>query len=309
MPARGRVSGLSSLLLPALFVCLPCNGAVCESLHQSSQLALNERRYQDAIHQLRLAKSECANSEPVLLSLAKVYIVTERYTEAASVLKELQETQPRSSAAWKLQGDILYLQGRDAEAIAAFEEALKRNPKSEEAVYALGRVYYQLARFEQARGQFERCLELNPKSYRAHDNLALALEALNLDGPALKHYLAALELVHKDHPEYDWVYANLASFLLKRGEYKKAFDLAVEAAHRNPGSGRNCYIVAKALARLDKSELSLTWLTRAIELEPEYPDAHYMLSQLYRKQGKVEEANNELARFRALREKVPSKLR
>jgi tetratricopeptide (TPR) repeat protein len=126
---------------------------------------------------------------------------------------------------------------------------------------------------------------------------------------AIRHYLKSIEIVHKDVPEYDWPYANLANLLINQADYKQAFNLATEAAQRNPNSARNYYLVAKALTHLDQSERSFRWLRRSIELDPEYPEPRYLLAQLLRKQGKTDEAQEEFARFKELRAKTPAKLR
>ncbi len=78
----------------------------------------------------------------------------------------------------------------------------------------LGRIYYQEARLDYAVGQFQRVLKINPRSYKAYDNLGLCYEALGDTELAIRYYLAAIKLVEKDHPEYDWPYANLANLLV-----------------------------------------------------------------------------------------------
>src|SRR5262249_28378179 len=140
----------------------------------------------------------------------------------------------------------------------------------------------------------------NPANYRAHDNLALCYEANHEDERALQHYLKALELVHKDHPEYDWVYGNLADFFLKREQYEKAFQAAAEAANRNPQSARNFFLTGKALFKLEKYPQSVRWLEQATKLDPAHPEARYVLAQVYRKEGRAAEAERELSVFREL---------
>ena len=111
----------------------------------------------------------------------------------------------------------------------------------------------------------------------------------------------------KDHPEYDWAHANLADFFLRRNEPEKAFQLAAEAAKRNPGSARNCFLTAKALVRLDKHELSLRWLERAVEFDPHYAEALYLLGQTYRKLGREADAAQTLARFKEASSSRPAR--
>ena len=90
---------------------------------------------------------------------------------------------------------------------------------------------------------------------------------------AQQHYLKAIALVHKDHPRYDVVYANFADLLIKLGNYQRAFDLAAEAAERNPSEPRNFFLAGKALVRLDRSDLSVRWFEQAIALERRLPRA------------------------------------
>src|SRR5262249_7493895 len=150
---------------------------------------------------------------------------------------------------------------------------------------------YQQSRFPEAVEQFQKVIERNPDNYRAHDNLGLCYDAIHRDSDALRHFLKALDLVYKNHPEYDWAHANLAEFFLKRNQPEKAFQLAAEAAQRNPNSGRNCFLTGKALTSLGKDDLSLRWLERAVALDPNYRDAHYLLARTYKKLGRKTDAD------------------
>ncbi|MBL8179968.1 MAG: tetratricopeptide repeat protein [Bryobacterales bacterium] len=190
----------------------------------------------------------------------------------------------------KLAADALYLSGKDTEAEEMLKSALALDPQHEPSIYALGRMYYQSSRYPEAVEQFQKVLRRDPKSFRAHDNLGLVYDAMHQDSLALKHFFAALDLVIKDHPEYDWAHANLADFFLKRNEFEKAFQLAAEAAKRNPASARNFFLTGKALAQMNKDGIALKWLRQSVVLDPDYGAAHYFLAQVLRRNGKSEEA-------------------
>jgi tetratricopeptide (TPR) repeat protein len=147
---------------------------------------------------------------------------------------------------------------------------------------------------------YRKAVELDSKHFRAWDNLGLTYDALNQDAEALKSFFKSLDLVMKDQPAYDWAHANLADFFLRRNEYEKAFQLAAEAAKRNPQSARNCFLTGKALSKLEKHEFALRWLKRAVEMDNTYPEAFYLLAQTYRKVGQTEESAKALARFKEL---------
>src|SRR6185503_13382055 len=137
-----------------------------------------------------------------------------------------------------------------------------RAPSDAEIPYHLGRIYYQQRRHTEAADAFRRAIALDARAYRAWDNLGLASEALGDITQAQQHYLKAIALVHKDHPDYDVVYANFADLLIKLGNAERAFDLAVEAAERNPDEPRNLFLAGKALVHLGRNELSVRWFER-----------------------------------------------
>jgi tetratricopeptide (TPR) repeat protein len=94
------------------------------------------------------------------------------------------------------------------------------------------------------------------------------------------------------------VAANLADFFLRRNQNEKAFQLGAEAATRNSGSARNCFLTGKALVRLDNQDLSVRWLERTVEFDPQYADALYVLGQTYRKLGREVDATRAFERFK-----------
>ena len=190
-----------------------------------------------------------------------------------------------------------YLLGREAEAEQSLLAALAVDSRDVEALYALGRIYSMQNRFPEAVERLEAVTRLDPAYYKAWDSLGVCYDAMNRDSDALKAFFRALDLVQKDHPKYDWAHADLADFFLRRNENEKAFQLAAEAAARNPESPRSCFLTGKALVHLGKMELSLRWLERAVMLDPQYADALYMLGQTYRKLGRQADASRTLERF------------
>ncbi len=272
----------------------------CRSFLDQAQRALSVSNYQAAAAAFDLAAARCDGSVDVLLGLAQARLKLRQFDAALDAVRRALTRDPANVAALKISGDILYLTGKDFEAEAALERSLVIDPNHEESHYALGRILYQQDRYPEAVLHFQKVIELQPKSYRAHDNIALCYEAMNQDSNALKHYFKALDLVYKDHPEYDWVYGNLANFFLRRNENEKAFKLAGEAARRNPRSPRNFFLTGKALFKLEQVDQSVKWLKRATELDPAYPEPRYLLGQIYRRQGLVEEANREMGVFREL---------
>src|SRR5262249_42128430 len=194
-------------------------------------------------------------------------------------------------------GQMQYLLGKEAEAEQSLLAALALDSRNADVLYALGRIYLMQNRFPEAVDRLEAATRIDPANYKAWDNLGVCYDAMNRDSDGLKAFFKALDLVLKHHPKYDWAHANLADFFLRRNENEKAFQLAAEAAARNPTSARDCFLTGKALVHLGKQDFSLRWLERAVELDPQYANALYLLGQTYRKLGRQADATRVLERF------------
>lgn len=236
------------------------------------------------------------------LELANDRFKAQRLSEAKELAEQVLRAQPGNAPALEIKGNVQYLQGDSAAAIRTFIDLLELHPENQEPPYMLGRIYYQEGNVDRAIGQFQRLLKLNPYSYKAYDNLGLCYAAKGDDDRATRYFLTCIKLVEKDHPEYDTVYADLAEFLLRKGDAEKAFGAASKAADRNPNSARNFYLGGKALEQLGKLDLCLNWLQRSVALDPNYPEPNYLLARVYRRlgqTGKSEEAQKKFLSAKA----------
>lgn len=296
-------------MVPAFAVLWALLGSAgeCPSILEAGRRAYEERRFPAAVAEFEKASRACPNRAVALLPLAQAQLMAQQLEDSLQTLDALLQLDSGHVDALKLRGDVLYLLGRETEAEQSLRSVLALDPQHEATQYALARILYQENRFPEATKLFAGLVTRDPRNYRAHDNLALCYAAVREDGKAMQHFLKALELVHKDHPQYDTVYANAAHFLLERGSFEKAFQLAVEAADRNPRSARNFFLAGKALMRLEKPELSIRWFQQAIALDSSYAEAYYWLSNGYRKLGRNEDAVRELKTFSELSKKPKAK--
>ena len=280
-------------------------GQDCQDLQARGRGAYDERRYEQASRLFADALRACGASSPLLLALGQAQLLAKRPADALTTLERIRADDPDYVPALKVIAKAQYLLARDADAEATLKRAAQRAPDDAEVLYDLGRIYYQQSRHAEAADAFRRATVLDPRAYKAWDNLGLASEALGDTAQAQEHYLKAIALVHKDHPQYDVVYANFADLLIKLGNYQRAFDLAAEAAQRNPQDARNFFLAGKALVQVDRSDVSLRWLERAIALNPDYPEPHYLLAQAYRRLGRAADADRALKSFQAAAARAP----
>jgi tetratricopeptide (TPR) repeat protein len=292
-----------------LVLLILATGQDCQQARTVARQAYDERRYDQAAAHFTRAITACGESAPLLLALAQAQLLARRPAEALAALDRIESEKPEFVPGLKVRAKALYLLARDAEAEDTLKRAAARTPKDAEIPYSLGRIYYQQSRHAEAAEMFRRATELDARDYKAWDNLGLAAEALGDVAQAQQHYLKAISLVYKDHPDYDVVYANFADLLIRLGSFQKAFDLAAEAAQRNPGEPRNFFLAGKALVQAGRSDLSVRWFEQAIKLDADYPEPHYVLSQAFRKLGRFSDADRELASFQAAAARAPKERR
>ena len=284
-------------------------GQDCQEAQARARRAYDERRYDQAATLFASAITACGANSPLLLALGQAQLLSQRPAEAIATLDRITIQDADYVPALKVKAKALYLLARDREAEEVLKRASARAPSDAEIPYNLGRIYYQQGRHAEATEMFRRATALDPRDYKAWDNLGLASEALGDTAQAQQHYLKALALVHKDHPDYDVVYANFADLMIKLGNFQRAFDLAAEAAQRNPGEPRNFFLAGKALVQAGRSDLSVRWFEQAVKVNPDYPEPHYLLSQAFRKLGRIEDADRELKAFQAAAARAPKERR
>ncbi|MGH9161283.1 MAG: tetratricopeptide repeat protein [Vicinamibacteraceae bacterium] len=284
-------------------------GQPCQSLLSLARQAYEGRQYREASALFTSALSECGATESLLLGLAQSQLLAQDVTGALETLDRLLALNATSVPTLKVRAKALYLAARDREAEDTLHAAAKQAPDDAEIPYDLGRIYYQQGRHQEAAGAFRRAIVLDSRAYKAWDNLGLTLEALGDPARATGHYLEAMEIAQTDQPRYDVVYANYADLLIKQGEHRKAFDAGAEAAQRNPNDPRNFFLTGKALVKLGRPDVSLKWLAQATALDPDYAAAHYLLSQAYRRLGRLDDATRALKAFEAASARAPKERR
>ena len=295
--------------LPIAFTIALTAGQDCKEAQAMAREAYETRRFDQAALYFGRAITACGSSAPLLLALGQSHLLAQKPAAALAALDRIPADDADYPAALKVKAKALYLLRRDREAEAALAQAAKRSPADAEIPYDLGRIYYQQGRHAEAAAAFRRATTLDPGAYKAWDNLGLATEALGDVAQAQQHYLKTLSLVHKDHPRYDVVYANFADLLIKQGNYPRAFDLAAEAAQRNPAEPRNLFLAGKALVQLGRHDVSVRWFEQAIALDRDYPEPHYLLAQAYRKLGRNADADRALKAFQEASARAPKERR
>jgi tetratricopeptide (TPR) repeat protein len=221
-----------------------------------------------------LASSQLDLAEDVAQSLRQtypddpdvLYNLAELYTRLwDSVAADLMEKHPESYRVHQLGGEVMEAQGRTDRAIKEYELALKENPKVPQLNYRIGR-------------------------------LILQGGGTNANQEALEKFQQELALNASDAPSEYWI----GVIDTNQHKTKEAEEHLRRSESLDPGFADPCIGLAKLLLQEKQPEKAVRELQKAIQLQPNDATAHYELMEAYRDQGKLAEAQQEMAAFQKL---------
>ena len=287
----------------------------------------------EAIPHLRAALQR----EPTLVKIQGLLGIAElRTQDFVNAHKDLDAAFPRiedrkfkSQVGLELVG--MYTRDGDLEGSARVIAQLKSSdPDNPEVLYAAYRTYTDLAgeamlvlalnrpdsaqmqqviAHEEARQgntngaitHFRKAIALNPQLPGAHFELAELLLSSS-DSNVKKQAEAELRAALTDNPLDEKARLRLAEIELQRGDIHPAFEDYSRAVALLPNDGDAKLGLAKTLIQMNQPEKATTLLEEAIQLEPTNAVAHYHLAILYRKQGRLEDANREVDLYKKYKE-------
>jgi tetratricopeptide (TPR) repeat protein len=199
-----------------------------------------------------------------------LYLSSQVYSELSTrASQRLLTTAPGSPQAHQLNAEVLEMQEKPNEAVEEYRKVLALNPRAPGIHYRIGRLLLAGPRgpttLDDGRREFEQELTIDPGNAAAEYELGeMARQARHWD-QAIEHFARAAQL----EPEFTETFIGLGKSLVSAGRAQDA----------------------------------VAPLENAVKLEPQNPNAHYQLSFAYRRLGRDEEAQKELAAYKETHEK------
>jgi tetratricopeptide (TPR) repeat protein len=183
-----------------------------------------------------------------------------------------------------------------------FTKLVEWTPQDAQAWYDLGRTKYNENRFEEAINAFKQVLQLDAANVKAEDNLGLSYAALERNEEAIAAYKRAIALQEQFTSKDAGPYLDYATLLTDANSPDVALPLLETALAISPGDYRVHRELGKAYLHLNKLENACAELLKAIELAPKDAPLHFVLAQVYRKQGQNDKAKLETERYSTLKQ-------
>jgi predicted O-linked N-acetylglucosamine transferase (SPINDLY family) len=216
-----------------------------------------------------------------------------RFEESVRALHKGIELRPDYAKSHYFLGNALYKTGELQGAAEAYRKAIELRQDYSEAYNNLGNVLQSLGLVDEAIEQYRQLIRLRPELPEAQFNLGNALQSLGFYDEAISVYRCAVEL----RPTYAEALNNLGNSLRSRSLYADAAAASRREQNLPPGAP-----AGETQKRSDFEEAAAAF-NRALALNPNFPEAHINLGNLYKDAGRLDEA---IDAYRKAHELLPS---
>ncbi|MDR0477491.1 MAG: tetratricopeptide repeat protein, partial [Desulfobulbaceae bacterium] len=213
-------------------------------------------------------------------------------TEAAESALRIAAQKVGSANAWYNFALALKATNKLEQAEEAYRKTLQLDPKQPYAWSNLGNLLNHgddRERLHQAIECYRRAIELQPDYARAHVNLGSAYKDNGQNKDAERHYRKALEIA----PDFMPALTNLAELLGVENKPERAEEVFRKILQLDPKEPHAWNSLGSLLHRghnRERFQEALECYRRAIELQPDYHQAHINLGRLYTRLDQQEKA-------------------
>ena len=195
-------------------------------------------------------------------------------------------------------GNSLAQHGKVKEAVGVFGTAVSDLPKSWKLRIGLGSADYLAGDYPAAAEALLAAVALKPDSTSAYFLLGEAYDSAQRFQPEIEKAFAGYL---KGGPHDPWAYYHYAVIRHARGDNGAATANLNQALRLNPKFAEAYFELGLIALGQGRVSEGIGALEKAVSIDPQLATAHYRLALAYRKAGNTARAEEELARFRALK--------
>lgn len=286
-----------ALTLAALLLCSEVLAGQDNSALNRFELLIEHQDYQHAAEELEPYTAAHPTSWQALYQLGYAEFRLHHIQASLTALCKSLIINKDAGESHKILAYDLNILGHQAMAIHELEEAIRCNPSSQEAHYELGRICYEQKSYLRSVEELEKAESLDPASVRVYHNLGLAYSAIGQTQKAVDSFETGLRLNAQQNQQSAWPFIDYATYLNMESGFERARDLLLRAIQIDPSYDQAYSELAKAYRGLGKSSDAIAALQRAIAINANNPEYHYVLARLYTQTARANEAKQELAAY------------
>jgi protein O-GlcNAc transferase len=261
-----------------------------------------DKRGLHAIAALLEARAAQGGDVHAMHAAAKRALHQGKHAQALTALEPALRMQPDNAALWCTRGIAHRLALSYDDALADYERAHRLDPKDVRTLGNMGEWYLARSSFERALTWLNTALELDANYYEVRVNRVAALIELR----RLEQAQIEAENLVQAYPNRPEPYGNLGNVLFAQGKLKESVAQYQKAVDIRPDYAEAHFSLVALLGFSGQQELVAEYLERSIEEKGETNQRQTLLAVAYKECGKLEKA---MALSRKVIEAYPQDLR
>ncbi|WP_020601741.1 tetratricopeptide repeat protein [Spirosoma spitsbergense] len=218
------------------------------------------------------------------------YLMTDEPAKAIAQFGKVLQKDPNNAAAQYSTASALQKTGKIAEAIPFAVKAYALDNQNKYYTLLLAELYVKQKRYTEAEDLYEKLLKKGPEN--AEYGVELAAIYLFNDKPdkALDTY----NRVERELGLNEEIIRQKQRIYLKQNKIDKAVEEAEKLVASEPAEPEYLLEGAELLIANDRADKAISWIDQALKLNPDLPQAHVLLADIYRQKGDMARVTQEL---------------
>ena len=204
-----------------------------------------------------------------------------------TIFRELREREPTVAPLRGKLAQVLAMRGSLEEAIRTYQEALQLDPKLAPVHTDLGFLFRQAGRLAEAIHHFQAVVDLMPDDPFALYNLANTLSLAGRGDEATSYLRRADEMTEGTSPQIQY---NLGTVLAESGQPQEAIQHFRSAVELKPDYAEAHYNLANVLVRAERIDDALPHYRQALKIKPDFSAAAVNLGTVLARTGRKDQA-------------------
>ena len=245
------------------------------------------RQYNKALESFKRALEYAEDElDDIYLSIAFEYTNLGNHTQAIAHLKKALAENPENESALFELAFCYEITGKAEESIQYYSEFIDNHPYSSSAWFNLGVAYSKISLFEKAIDAYDYAIVIDENFSSAYFNKANALVGLEKYQEAIGVYTETFK--HEEPDALTFYY--IGECFEKMENYNKALSYFNKASKLDPFLADAWVGKGVVLDALNRPNESIHYINKAIAIEKNNADYLYILADIQKKRGFIEEA-------------------
>ena len=206
--------------------------------------------------------------------------------EAATIYKQVLDTDPANGDALHLLGLVSHQSGQSTTAIALIKRALKISPNQPDFLRNLANILRESGKFEEAIQVCRRIIELQPRSAEGYYELGVNFQIAGQLQQAVLAYQKSIDI----YPDDSKVHVYLAAVLLKLKKFGKAIDACQKAIQISSENFLAYNILGNTYKEQGKLEEAIQAYRQVLSIQPKLAEIYSNLGDVFRDSNRFDEA-------------------